>query len=78
MRETLNGFQGRLQIGEQMITNLRYADDIILLATKVVHMIVTCDRLPLAASRSQFHHGKRALLAYSTSVCLYNFYLVQL
>ena len=33
MRETLDGFQGRLQIGGRMITNLRYADDIILLAT---------------------------------------------
>ena len=26
MRETLDGFQGGLQIGGQMITNLRYAD----------------------------------------------------
>jgi len=33
MRETLDGFQGGLQIGGRMITNLRYADDIILLAT---------------------------------------------
>jgi len=33
MRETLDGFQGGLQIGEQIVTNLRYADDIILLAT---------------------------------------------
>jgi len=28
MRETLDGFQGGLQIGGRMITNLRYADDI--------------------------------------------------
>jgi len=27
------GFQGGLQIGGQMVTKLRYADDIILLAT---------------------------------------------
>jgi len=33
MRETLDGFQGGLQIGGRMITNFRYADDIILLAT---------------------------------------------
>jgi len=33
MREILDGFQGGLQIGGRMITNLRYADDIILLAT---------------------------------------------
>jgi len=33
MRETLDGFQGELQIGGQILTNLRYAHDIILLAT---------------------------------------------
>jgi len=33
MRKTLDGFQGRLQIGGRMVKNLRYADDIILLAT---------------------------------------------
>jgi len=37
-RETLNGFQGGLQIGGRMITNLRYADDIILLASSEVLM----------------------------------------
>jgi len=30
MRDTLNGFQDGLQIGGQMIRNLRYADDVIL------------------------------------------------
>jgi len=33
MRKTLDGFQGGLQIGGRMVKNLRYADDIILLAT---------------------------------------------
>jgi len=33
MRETLDGFQGGLQIGGRMITSLCYADDIILVAT---------------------------------------------
>ena len=33
MRETLGGFQGGLQIRGRMVTNLGYADDIILLAT---------------------------------------------
>jgi len=33
MRETLDGFQDVLQIGGRMVTNLCYADDIILLAT---------------------------------------------
>jgi len=30
MRKTLDGFQGRLQIGGQIVTNLCYADDILL------------------------------------------------
>jgi len=33
MRETLDEFQGGLQIEGRMITNLRYADNIILIAT---------------------------------------------
>jgi len=45
MRETLDGFQGGLQIGGQMITNLRYADDIILLATSEAELQELVDRL---------------------------------
>jgi len=33
MRETLDGFQSGLQIGGGMVTNLCYADDIVLLTT---------------------------------------------
>jgi len=33
MRETLDGFPGGLQIRGRIVTNFRYADDIILLAT---------------------------------------------
>ena len=32
-RETLDGFQCGLQIGGKIVTDLRYADDVILLAT---------------------------------------------
>ena len=45
MRETLDGFQGGLQIGGRMITNLRYAADIILLATLEAELQVLVDRL---------------------------------
>jgi len=38
MRETLDGFQSGLQIGGQIVTNLRYADDIILLDTSEVEL----------------------------------------
>jgi len=45
MRETLTGFQGGLQIGGQIVTNLRYADDIILLATLEAELQELVDRL---------------------------------
>jgi len=45
MRVTLDGFQGGLQIGGRMITNLRHADDIILLATSEAELQELVDRL---------------------------------
>jgi len=45
MRDTLDGFQGGLQTGGRMITNLRYADDIILLATSEAELHELVDRL---------------------------------
>ena len=45
MRETLDGFQGGLQIGGRMITNLCYADDIILLATSEAELQELVERL---------------------------------
>jgi len=41
IRETLDGFQGGLQIGGRMVTNLRYADDIILLATSEAELYMS-------------------------------------
>jgi len=45
MRETLDGFQGGLQIGGRMIKKLRYADGIILLATSEAELQELVDRL---------------------------------
>ena len=45
MRETQNGFQGGLQIKGQIVTSLRYADDIILLATSEAELQELVDRL---------------------------------
>ena len=48
MRDTLDGFQGRLQIEGRIVTNLRYADDIILLATsqaKLQELVDCLDRV---------------------------------
>jgi len=45
MRETLDAFQGGLQIGERMTTNLRYADDIIMLASWEAELQELVDRL---------------------------------
>ena len=51
MRETLDGFQGGLQTGGRMITNLRYADDIILLATSEAELQELMDRLDRVSHR---------------------------
>ena len=39
------GYKGGLQVGGRMITNLRYADDIILLATSEAELQELVDRL---------------------------------
>jgi len=51
MRETLDGFQGGLQIGGRMITNLRYADNIILLATSEAEIQELMDLLDRVSRR---------------------------
>jgi len=45
MRKTLDGFQDGLQIGGRIVTNLHYADDIILLATSEAELQELVDRL---------------------------------
>jgi len=47
MRETHDGFQGGLQTGGRIITNLRYADDIILLATSEASASEVANRMVL-------------------------------
>ena len=51
MRETLDGFQGGLQIGGRMITNLRYADDVIMLASSEAELQELVDRLDRVSRR---------------------------
>jgi len=51
MRETLDRFQGGLQTGGRMIMNLRYADDIILLATSEAELQELVDRLDRVSRR---------------------------
>jgi len=51
MRKTLDGFQGGLQIRGRMVTNLRYEDDIILLATSEAELQELVDRLDRASSK---------------------------
>jgi len=55
MRETLDGFQGGLQIGGRMITNLRYADDIILLATSEAELQELVNRLDRVSRKYSLH-----------------------
>jgi len=51
MRETVDGFQSGLQIGERMITNLRYAGDVILLATSEAELQELVNRLDRVSRR---------------------------
>jgi len=53
MRESLDGFQGGLQVGGRMITNLRYADDIILLATSEPELQELVDHLDRVSCRNK-------------------------
>ena len=57
MRETLDGFQGWLQIGGWMITNLCYADDIILLATSETELQELVDRLDRVRTKVMANNG---------------------
>src|SRR6218665_664115 len=45
MRETLEGYEGGVQIGGRRITNLRYADDIILIANTAEELQTLTRRL---------------------------------
>ena len=54
MREPRDGFQGGLQIGELMVTNLRYADDIIPLATSEAELQELVDRLTESAANTAY------------------------
>jgi len=44
MRDALDGLQGRIQIGWRIVTNVQYADDVILLATSEAELqeLVDC------------------------------------
>jgi len=72
MRKTLDGFQGGLQNVGPIFRNLRYADDIILLATSEAELEELLDRLDrvsrryitLSARRSQRNkHGTVSFFA---------------
>lgn len=51
MRETLDGYGGGIQIGGRKISNLRYADDIVLLAGSELELQGLVDRLDRVSQR---------------------------
>src|SRR6218665_2627018 len=51
MREALEGFKGGVQIGGRRVTNLRYADDIIMLATSESELQEMMDRTERACNK---------------------------
>ena len=51
MRETTEGFEGGLQIGGRRISNLRYADDIVLIATSAQELQTLVNHLNIVSKR---------------------------
>ena len=72
MRETLDGFQGGLQIGWWMLTNLPYADDIILSATLEAELKELVDHLHWVSHKYSLHVNvdKAKVMASDGIACL--------
>ena len=75
---TTDGFQGGLQIGVRMVSNLRYADDIILLATSEAELqeLVDClDRvsrgysLLINVDKTKYNGERRHSVPHTHSEC---------
>jgi len=62
VRETLDGFQGGLQIGRRIVKNLRHANDIILLANSEAELQELVDRLDQLAA---WHSGRMEIITES-------------
>ena len=56
MRKTVDEFQVGLQIGGRIVTNLRNADDIILLATSEAELMELVDRLDQVSRKYSFFY----------------------
>jgi len=71
MRETLDGFLSGLQIGRRIVTNLRYADDIILLATLEAELQELVDRLDRVSRKYSLfiNVGKTKVIASDGIAC---------
>jgi len=62
MKETLDRFQDGLQLGGRMVTNLCYADNIILLATSKAELQELVDSLD-RVSRKYWHRNRLDIFA---------------
>jgi hypothetical protein len=71
MRETLEGFNGGIQIGGRRVTNLRYADDIILLGNSVDELQDLVDRLDRISGKYslQINIDKTKVMASDGATC---------
>ena len=71
MRDALEGYEGGVRIGGRCITNLRYADDIILLANSEAELQVLVDRINRAGKRYglQINENKTKVMTTNGGIC---------
>ena len=71
MCEVLDGFEGGLQMGGRGVTNLRYANDIILIVCSVMELQTLLDRLDNACKRYglQINADKTKVMTTAEATC---------
>ena len=52
MRDALDGFEGSIKVGGRIVTNLRYADDIVLIAGSMTELEDLMTRVKLASEQA--------------------------
>jgi len=74
IRETVDGFQGGIQIKGRMVTNICYADDIVLFTTSEAEQQELVDRLNRVSRKYTVKIDRNKVMASDSIAC---FFLIQ-